>query len=149
MAAMRRWSFAVLLASSCLVTPRPEPLPKAPQNLNTCLLGAVGRRAACRGDAACEREVSEGWAYRCYAHLYRSHPDGAEVSMATLGPCFWDASPTLQDADDTARKTNVIRQTCAALDLPEPKRAHCRQELRFAIDDLCLRGDVWLTGAGP
>ena len=149
---MLRWIFASLVASSCLATPAPKPLPQAPRNLNTCLLGAVQRRAACGGASACERDVSEGWAHRCYAHLYRVHTDDSDVSMTTLGPCFWDDSTADGDNAEATRlayKETVIEQTCDGLELQNPLKAHCQAELRFAIDDLCMRGDVWLSGAGP
>ncbi len=79
--------------------------------------------------------------------------------MATLGPCLWGLEGAVKFSGSTyvphnesearrnAFKEVVIRDTCSTLKLGAAQ-PHCEAELRFAIDDLCTRGDVAITGAG-
>jgi len=159
----------VAIIGGCSKSTPPEPIATAPTSIDTaptsidtCLAGAVERRLACEGDATCERAVSDGWAYRCYARLYDTNP-GGEATMRALGPCFWEREGirTLPDGSEqypcanvgeSCRKKlakRVVDETCARVASSAEQGRQCRAELRYAIDDLCLRGDPALTGAGP
>lgn len=82
--------------------------------------------------------------------------------MRNRGPCFWDRinggpddecanMPSIEASDRcfAERKERQVATTCGGLGLSAEGIQHCRVELLFAIDDLCQRGDVWLTGVGP
>jgi len=143
-------ALAWLLASACSAPPSRQArwfyaLGAGAQDSGRCVRAASALRAECRGDLACQREVSLAFSYHCYSGVYQSSRAPADRGQRDLGPCFLQ----VKDSHDDAEVTAVARSYCSALTMPVGLVDHCIAELQFAIQKLCWMGDPALTGAGP
>jgi hypothetical protein len=101
--------------------------------IDSCLRMAAALRAECKGNAPCERTVSEDISFKCYAGSYRGS------ALARESPCVF-----LSEDDNKGQ-----RAKCVSLKLDPKLVPHCEAELHIYAHDLCRRGDPTLTGAGP
>jgi hypothetical protein len=107
---------------------------------DVCLRLAASLRSACDGKKDCEERVTNELTFACYAGRYRG-TQSKDAQSSELSPCFWNRSPTTPEA--------YARAECERLALTSQLQPHCVAELRYLIDDVCKRGHVELTGAGP
>jgi hypothetical protein len=107
---------------------------------DVCLRLGASLRSACDGGKDCEERVTNELTFSCYAGRYRGE-QSKEAQPSELSPCFWDRSPSTPEA--------YARAECGRLSLSPELEAHCVAELRYMVDEVCKRGHVQLTGAGP